>query len=48
MEKKYHKARETITNSSQGILNSVGLRHDMSVQNLYMNEIKNILEGKAT
>ena len=41
------KAREIIANPSQGMLNSVMLRHDVSVRNLYMNEIKNILGGKA-
>jgi len=45
---KDHKAREIAANPSQGILNAAMLRHDISVQNLYMNKIKNILGGKAT
>lgn len=41
--KRDSKAREMVAHPSQGILNSVMLRHDISIQNLYINEIKNIL-----
>lgn len=47
-KKKGCKAREIAANPSRGILNVAMLWHDISVQNLYMNKIKNILGGKAT